>query len=367
MLKKRRWQLIVMPVAILLAMLLFAGCDDEEVAETGADYEARRLDAQVWASTDNAQPNDLLLVNDGAWHELFGVRMVTTDNSGQAQLRGPDCDWAFVYQNSGLTLSPCSKGGGTGNCAVGALVSSDCDISIRTMPADVSKVGTWFAVIYLEESQVTLVIVGDGAVAVTPATELEFELVDRERLEFEVFTRELGEEIPVKVENGEPRLLYTASNQRLEELREFGALPPARDWLGMEALPELRQVLSQLDPMLDLWLEEIQEQAAQDDIQLSPAAVTLVSFVGGEPQPNLAEKWDVSEDGLQWFFALKDREMSDGTPYTADIIVPFLNEEGGRIKGYAGSEPIDDYTIVLQLETPNPELLREVAEIELPR
>jgi hypothetical protein len=333
----------------------------------------------VWASTDNAQPDDLLLVNDDAWHELFGVRMVTTDNSGQAQLRGPDCDWAFVYQNSGLKLSPCSKGGGTGDCAVGAVLSSDCDISIRTMPADVHKIGTWVAVIYLEESQVTLVIVGEGAASVIPATELEFELVDRERMEFEVFTRELGEEIPVKVENREPRLLYTASDQRLDELRQFGELPPAREPLGMEALPPLRETLGQLDPILNLWVEEIQKQAAQDDIRLSPAPreddaplptepVTLVSFVGGEPRPNLALKWDVSENGLQWFFALDpDRRMANGDPYTAHVVVPILNELGGQIKGYGGAEPVDDYTIELYLKEPNPDLLGELAQIELPR
>jgi hypothetical protein len=367
MVKKHRWQSVLVSVPFLLALLLLANCGSEKVAETGAGYEAKRLDARVWASTDAGQPDDLLLVNDNVWHDLFGVRMVTTDGSGQAQLRGPNCDWAFVYQNSGLKLSPCSKGGGTGDCAVGAVLSSDCDISIRTMPADVHKVGTWVAVIYLEESQVTLVIVGEGAVTVTPATELEFELVDRERMEFEIFKRELGEEIPVKVENGEPRLLYTASDQRLDELRGLGELPPARQSLGMEALQPLRDTLGQLDPILNLWVEEIQKQAEQDGIPLSPAPVTLVSIVDGEPRPNVALKWESAEDGLQWFIALDpDRQMANGVPYTADIIAAILNEEGGQIKGYGGAEPVDDFTVVLYLESPNPDLLRELAQIELP-
>ena len=102
-----------------------------------------------------------------------------------------------------------------------------------------------------------------------------------------------------------------------------------------------------------------------------PLPVTLVSFVGGEPVPNLAKSWEASEDFLQWTFHLVEgREMADGTPYTSDMVQEIfdLNEKGYEaIKGYAGSERLDDYTIMLTLEAPNANFLREVSQIELPR
>lgn len=362
----------------LVALLLLTNCTPTpevlEIDESG--YEVKRLDAKVWATNDNSQPKKLFLLTDGLWYSLVGERMATTDRNGQAEIRGPDCTALYVYKDSGLTMSGCPKGGGTGSCSTGTMVSEDCDVSIRTMPADVETVGTWFSVTYLEGSQVTLVIVAEGAVRVTPATELDFRLVDREQLQYEVATREMGEVVPVEVMKGdEPRFLYTASDDRLEELQATGALPAARAWLGLGELPPLREVLSQRDPNLEPWLEQIWEQAGQDGIRFpepeGPPPVTLVSFVDGEARPNLAEAWEVSEDGLQWiFFLAEGREMSDGTPYTSDIVeeILTLNEEGyEQIKGYEGSEKIDDYTIMLLLETSNPDFLREVSQIELPQ
>lgn len=41
----------------------------------------------------------------------------------------------------------------------------------------------------------------------------------------------------------------------------------------------------------------------------------------GEPLPGMAERWDVSEDGLVWTFYLRDAVWSDGVPVTADDFV----------------------------------------------
>jgi hypothetical protein len=370
---------VVVLVTLLLAAALLTSCTQapEEVVEIEEPgYEVKRLDDKAWATTDSSQPKKLLLLTDASWHNLVGERMATTDKDGQAEIRGPGCTALYVYQDSGLTMSGCPKGGGTGSCSTGTIVSKDCDASIRTMPADVETVGTWFSVTYLEGSQVTLVIVAEGAVRVTPATELNFRLVDREQLQYEVVTRELGEVVSVEVlADDEPRFLYTASDDRLKELQATGALPAARTWLGLEELPPLREVLGQEDPNLEPWLEQIWEQAGRDGIQFpeakGPPPVTLVSFVDGEFEPNLAEGWEVSDDGLQWVFHLAEgREMPDGTPYTSDTVEELLtrNEVGyQRIKGYAGSEKIDDYTIVLLLERPNPDFLQEVSQIELPQ
>jgi hypothetical protein len=362
-------------IVAFLAAILIVGCDKQQIVQTGPSYEVKRLDPTVWATTDSSQPKNLLRLNDVSWHFLEGERMVTTDNSGQAQLRGPNCSAVYVYQNSGLTLSGCPRGGGTGSCSTGTIVSASCNVSVSTMPADVRTVGTWFSVTYLEEAQVTLVIAGEGVVAVTPATVLDFRVVDRDQLQYEVFAREFGEEVQVEVVPGDSaRVLYTASDDRLAELQELGLLPPPRDWLGVQELQPLRQVLSRLDPNLDLWLEQVEEQAAQGGIRLSAPPVgeappTLVTFVDGEARPNLAQSWEPSEDGMLWTFTLvQGREMSDGTPFTSEIVERVLKEEGfNRIKGYAGTEIVDDFTIVIVLEEFNPDLLREVAQIELPQ
>ena len=46
--------------------------------------------------------------------------------------------------------------------------------------------------------------------------------------------------------------------------------------------------------------------------------LTDISWLTGEPQPNLAHTWDVSEDGLTWTFYLRrDVRWHDGEPFTA--------------------------------------------------
>ena len=46
--------------------------------------------------------------------------------------------------------------------------------------------------------------------------------------------------------------------------------------------------------------------------------LTDISWLTGEPQPNLAESWDISSDGLSWTFHLRrDVVWHDGEPFTA--------------------------------------------------
>jgi hypothetical protein len=100
----------------------------------------------------------------------------------------------------------------------------------------------------------------------------------------------------------------------------------------------------------------------------APPAVSLVSYLNGEIVPDLAEAWEISEDGLRWtFFLVKDRQMSDGEPYTSYIVLATLDENWERLTGYEGSEVIDDYTIMVMLEKPNPQFLMEISQIEMPR
>ncbi|MCA0938907.1 ABC transporter substrate-binding protein [Salipiger pacificus] len=80
-----------------------------------------------------------------------------------------------------------------------------------------------------------------------------------------------------------------------------------------------------------------------------------------EPQPSLAESWEVSDDGLTYTFHLHDGvKWHDGEPFTADDVVfsadVFLRETHARLRAsLAYVESItapDDTTVVFQLKEP---------------
>jgi oligopeptide transport system substrate-binding protein len=59
-----------------------------------------------------------------------------------------------------------------------------------------------------------------------------------------------------------------------------------------------------------------------EDRIISDAIVGLVQDdAAGKPVPGMAERWEVSPDGLTWRFYLRDATWSDGVPVTADDFV----------------------------------------------
>jgi len=338
-----------------------------EVVETGSGFEVLRLDDSVRATTDGDRPEDLLRITGEDPQALAGMHWVTVDGGGQALLTGPSCEAVYVYQNSGLTLSGCPAGGGIGMCSTGTLLLSNCDITVSTLSADVRMSGTWVSVTYLQESQVTLVIVGEGDVTVTPVDGLVFSVLDPEAFLYAVDFREFGDDLAIEgVGRDEPLFLYTGPPEQLEEI---GMSDLSRTWFAMDALSSISRTLGELDPQLGFWLDLIAEQAGQDDFELA-LPQTLVTIVGGEPQPSLAAFWEEFEEGLVWRFTLDETaERADGSPYTADLIVEVLaQEENGpsTITGYAGVEVLDDLTFEIYLEKPNPDFLLEIAAIPFP-
>jgi len=95
--------------------------------------------------------------------------------------------------------------------------------------------------------------------------------------------------------------------------------------------------------------------------QLFDSLVYLDQY--GEIQPALAEDWDVSDDGTTYTFFLREGvTFHNGEVFNADDVVATW-EIGSEVGEWtdkftlAQVEKIDDYTVTLTTEAPNPELL----------
>jgi len=103
-----------------------------------------------------------------------------------------------------------------------------------------------------------------------------------------------------------------------------------------------------------------------------PIYETLVSFPPGHVDkivPGLAEKWDISEDGLTYTFTLKQgSKFSTGRPVTAADVVFSLNRIH-NLKGnpsfltdsFASVEATDERTAVIKVKESDPALLAKLA------
>lgn len=78
-----------------------------------------------------------------------------------------------------------------------------------------------------------------------------------------------------------------------------------------------------------------------------------------EPEPRIAESYEISEDGLDYTFHLRsDVTFQDGTPVTAEDVVFSLElykaseYQGSQISMMTSAEVVDDSTVVCHLDTP---------------
>ena len=91
-----------------------------------------------------------------------------------------------------------------------------------------------------------------------------------------------------------------------------------------------------------------------------------------EPRPELATSWEVSEDGKDWTFTIRDdATWQDGTPVTAaDVAFTFnyINENellnlSAYTDGITGADVIDDTHVVVHTRAPKANMLRMVVPI----
>jgi nickel transport system substrate-binding protein len=100
----------------------------------------------------------------------------------------------------------------------------------------------------------------------------------------------------------------------------------------------------------------------------------LVSYQdGGELKPHLAESWEISEDGTEYVFNLRqDVKFSDGTSFNAEIVKKNfdtiltnldLHSWLGFIPKIAQTEVIDEHTFKLTLKEPYYPTIQELAVV----
>ena len=95
------------------------------------------------------------------------------------------------------------------------------------------------------------------------------------------------------------------------------------------------------------------------------------SYINAELHSDLAESWDISEDGLTYTFHLRqDVKWHDGQPFTAADVVWTIEDilrEGSAAVSYKMISDIDtitapdDFTVVITLKQPNSAFLANVA------
>ena len=78
-----------------------------------------------------------------------------------------------------------------------------------------------------------------------------------------------------------------------------------------------------------------------------------------EPEPRIAESYEISEDGLDYTFKIRDDvTFHDGTPITVDDVVFSIElykeseYQGSQIAALSSVEAVDDSTVVCHLESP---------------
>lgn len=89
---------------------------------------------------------------------------------------------------------------------------------------------------------------------------------------------------------------------------------------------------------------------------------SLVTMKNGEIVPELAEDWDISEDGLVYTFQLRDGvKFSDGSSFTAEVAKKNIEAVMNHADGYSflqslaaieSVEAVDELTLVLKLSEP---------------
>lgn len=236
----KKWYIIGLGV-LVMGSLLFRGlfsCGGQR--QKGCDEFTVR--SKVVRKNGNVQPAT-------GWYPLEDGDELTTDSKGEAQLNLSAC-WPgqlFIFHDSqgAFKVSSCGKADfeGANSCILaGTYYVNNCasEDVIWSGSARIEKRGTIFAITYLPERELTLVIVLDGEVAVQP------------------------------VDSYDPT---TLGESRTLSAEEFYFTMPRAEYTTIAEL-EPRQVypVSELEGLafelgIDSWMRDIRDQADRDGVR----------------------------------------------------------------------------------------------------
>lgn len=260
---------------VVLSFLL-AGCPPGQppVAQpSGTGWTVNSVAAKVWASITAGVPKTLDSLAAGASAPLAANGYATCDNSGKARLTKTGCE-VWVFKNSGLKTGTCTGSAGSWVCTVGTSLAK-CIVNTMTASADIIiRGGTWVSVTALDGGRLTIVGVADGGADVVPATVLDgaCRILEDHSMDCSFATRQMAEDQTVKLDVTHGTMYtYTAPDAYLAELRaRYPSLPPPRQPLPLEQLPQLIQPLLEPFPELEPWMGDLYRQASSDNVFFPP-------------------------------------------------------------------------------------------------
>lgn len=112
-----------------------------------------------------------------------------------------------------------------------------------------------------------------------------------------------------------------------------------------------------------------EQQDAANNIILKTTHENLVRFTNeGKFVPCLAESWEYLDDTHLQFNLVKNAHFSDGTPFTAeDVKFTYDMAQDSYVKnvlkGLVKTEVVDDYTVILELESYDNEFIASIASV----
>lgn len=275
-----------------------------QVAVVTVDASVRRATPEVWAGSGSPLPK----LSDFDWHPLAAGGMVTTDANGEGWVQIDECLRIYVFFDTQLVRSPCRKSerlSGSATCTVQgtSAYNNTCgsEVIVQTPSVNLVLSGTWAAVTYLPEWQLSLVVVSEGVVTATP-------LQDESRL---------GEPKRVRPQ----QFLFTAPDAFLDRVSRLTDLPP-REPVPVEGNLSVFARTFELQP----WMDRIVTRATKDKKLLALSAEALqrtrdigVQGVGGAfSDPRVEQALTLGVAWGRWAEALFSGEENVGIQYVRE-------------------------------------------------
>ena len=241
----------------------------DESARILVESMVRRLTPVVWAGAQAPLPE---VSSDEVFH-LEPGGFVSTDQSGEAEVTIEDCLKIFLYQGSELIRNTCRESeyeSGLAVCSTAGMISviNNClnqVVLVQTPNSEIVTTGTEFTVMYIEEQDLTVVQVLEGAVEFTPLV-----------LNAANIPMALG---PVTVEAD--TMIFSTTRLIPEQINQL----PERELLPLENWEALRNDLTVKDPYVDLWMESTRlvteaNRGTFPQILVRPTGVVTIEMIG---------------------------------------------------------------------------------------